>query len=119
MLQILYLQPTDAPFCRLSVDYENTPEGRRSALTIDKTMRGDSGFYVCNTKNIFGSDSIMIRLLVLGKYFRDVCFTFLVFHWHRNGSNGSIAFFYEMNNIFFHNQNECGFKRKSCASHNG
>ena len=49
------------------MSYFNVEKGRGTRLSIKKTERGDSGFYVCNAKNLFGDDAMMVRLTVLGR----------------------------------------------------
>ena len=51
----------------MDVSYVNTDVGSMTRLTIKPTSRQDSGFYVCNAKNAFGSDSLAIYLIVLGE----------------------------------------------------
>ncbi|XP_046582612.1 Down syndrome cell adhesion molecule homolog [Haliotis rubra] len=49
---------------RAKVITHNTQRGRLSQLSLQPAIRNDSGIYICNAKNKFDHDSLMIRLIV-------------------------------------------------------
>ncbi|ESO90668.1 hypothetical protein LOTGIDRAFT_163888 [Lottia gigantea] len=50
---------------RAKVVSHDTPRGKLSQLSLQPANRSDSGFYVCNAKNKFGHDDLMIQLVVI------------------------------------------------------
>ena len=51
----------------MSFNMWDTKEGRNTSLALNPATRGHAGFYVCNTKNVFGHDVTMVQLIVLRK----------------------------------------------------
>lgn len=54
-------------FDRLDEKTANAERGKVSHLSLRPALRSDTGFYVCNAKNRFGSGAMTIRLTVFGK----------------------------------------------------
>lgn len=59
------------------MDFFPVAGGRGSRLTLDPARPDDSGFYVCNTRNAFGSDVTTRHLLVLGERGSQLWFSLL------------------------------------------
>ena len=51
----------------MSFNMWDTEEGRNTSVVLNPATRGHAGFYVCNTKNVYGHDVTMVQLIVQGK----------------------------------------------------